>query len=112
MHTLRDGMDVLPRSFVNKNLWGPQSRVQSNDLLLTQNIFYNNMVYKIEYNEDGVIVHSRDNFTSKAYQVKGDYVLVTVPLPIIQDFDFEPSISSFKQEAIRSTRYEATTKYH
>ena len=65
-----------------------------------------------EYNEDDVIVYSRDNFRSKEYKVKGDYVLINVPLPIVQDLDFKPSISSFKQEAIRSTRYEATTKYH
>ena len=41
-----------------------------------KNIFYNNMVYKIECNKDGVIVHSRDNFASKDYKVKDDYAKI------------------------------------
>jgi len=71
------------------------------------------MVWKIDYRRtasDKIIVHSRHSTTTAQYTEECDYVIVTVPLPVIQNFQFKPPLSSFKQEAIRSTRYESSTK--
>ena len=39
-----------------------------------------------------------------------DYVIVSVPLPIVEYFEFEPALSLKKQEAIRSTKCIKMTK--
>ena len=127
MHTLTDGMDILPRSFVNQNLWGPQSKSNS-QWRLTNDIIYGESVYKIDYSEQDkpaphtnypntknpttrkCVVYSKNTQSGIEKSYECDYVIVTTPLPVIQNIQFVPSLSSFKQEAIRMTRYESSTK--
>jgi len=113
MHTLRDGMDVLPRSFVDPNLWGPQC--QSNEkMTLAEQVVYSNEVFKVDYSAAAkggkVKVYARHTVTKEVFEYECDYCIVSVPLPIVQYFDFEPPLSQIKQEAVRSTRYEQSTK--
>lgn len=121
MHTLRDGMDVLPRSFVNANLWGPQAKANK-DWMLENDVQYGENVYKIAYNKNGknkknskndksdCTVYTRNTQTNQIREYDCDYVIITTPLPTIQNMQFDPPLSNFKQEAIRMTRYEESTK--
>jgi len=113
MHTLRDGMDVLPRSFVDPNLWGPQC--QSNEqMTLAEQVVYCNEVFKVDYSAAAqggkITVHARHTITQRKLDYECDYCIVSVPLPIVEYFEFEPALSLIKQEAIRSTQYMSSTK--
>ena len=77
---IRGGSEKLPLAF-SKNL--------------AEKIHLNSPVTFIEQNENGATVH-----ITNGEQFAADYVLVTVPLPVLKKINFSPSLSSEKLEAV------------
>lgn len=76
---IRGGTEKLPYAFSD---------------VLAEKIIMNSPVTLIEQNEEGATVHVSGGRTFPA-----DYVLVTVPLPVLNKIEFIPSLSSEKLEA-------------
>ncbi|WP_261132249.1 flavin monoamine oxidase family protein [Bacillus sp. Marseille-Q3570] len=94
---IKGGNDRLPWSFM------PQ---------LERNIFFHHLVERIKQYSDGVIVSGINPLTGQKQEVRGDYVITTIPFSIFQFVRVEPyeSMSFYKREAIAELNYVASTK--
>merc|ERR1719474_1854280 len=83
-------------------------------MTLEEQVVYCNEVFKVDYSAAAqggkITVHARHTITQRKLDYECDYCIVSVPLPIVEYFEFEPALSLIKQEAIRSTQYMSSTK--
>jgi monoamine oxidase len=76
--------------------------------LTTTKLQKNCQVIRIEQNADRVIAHYRNGTTIG--QAQGDYLLCTVPFPVLARIEASPPFSAAKQSAIRDLAYDSATK--
>jgi monoamine oxidase len=95
MHRYEAGMEALPNAFVN---YGD----------LKNDIYYGVKVNKIDYSRPTVEVQGTTITGERIY--KADYVIITVPLNIISNLIFNPTLSHKKQDALTKVNYAPSTK--
>lgn len=91
------GNDQLPRSFI------PQ---------LSENIYFNQKMMRIEQQDSKVTIHTIDTKTSIPYSVTGDLVIIAIPYSVLNFVEIVPRdlFSYNKYKAIRQLHYVASTK--
>jgi monoamine oxidase len=90
---LDGGTDLLPRAFLPE---------------LGDRIRFGAKVVALEQADDSVTVHYRTG--GGRFSVTGDYVILTVPFPVLRHVEFAPAFSRPKQRAIRQLHYDASAK--
>lgn len=65
-------------------------------------------VFAIEQQQDGVVVHYKTE--AGRFSVRGDYVVCTLPFPVLRTVEVSPEWSPGKRKAIRQLNYAASTK--
>jgi monoamine oxidase len=93
MQEIAGGMDGLPNAFYER--LRPEVRFGAN-------------VYAIDQDPDGVTAHFKTE--SGRFNVRGDYLLVTVPFSVLRTIEVVTPFSHAKQRAIRQLNYHASTK--
>lgn len=93
MQEIAGGMDALPNAFF---------------ATMADAVRFGANVEAIEHDADGVDVHFK---TEAVHAVeRADYVVVTVPFPVLRTIEVTPGFSPGKQRAIRQLNYHASTK--
>ncbi|HEY8217260.1 MAG TPA: flavin monoamine oxidase family protein [Acidimicrobiia bacterium] len=90
---LDGGTDLLPRAFLPEV--GPRIRFGAKMVALEQSV-------------DDVTVHYRTG--AGRFSVSGDYVIITVPFPVLRHVEVLTPFSRAKQRAIRQLHYDASAK--
>ncbi|MEX0797247.1 MAG: flavin monoamine oxidase family protein [Acidimicrobiia bacterium] len=90
---IRGGMDRLPAAFLPR---------------LGSHIRYGARVVALEQTESSVTVHYRTR--AGRFAVSGDFVIVTVPFPVLRHIEVTPAFSRAKAKAIRQLTYDASAK--
>jgi monoamine oxidase len=93
MQTIAGGMDALPRAFFEE---------------LQDEIRLGAEVHAVEQDADGVTVHYKTEATRGS--VRADYVVCTVPFPVLRFIEVTPDLSAAKRRAVRQLSYHASTK--
>ncbi len=93
MVQIKGGSDLLPRAF----LPGIGGRIR-----------YGARMTAIEQDPRGVKVHYQTR--SGQFTESGDYLILTVPFPVLRHVEVNPAFSHRKQRAIRELNYDATGK--
>ncbi len=108
MKTLANGMEELPEAFVKK-VADPYS--------LEDDIHYGIIVRKVERREHGcgkrscaVKVSGRQTQTGNEVDFHADAVILTIPLNIMRQVEFSPSLPQDVNDAIGGIRYGPSTK--
>lgn len=91
------GNDRLPYAFL------PQ---------LSENIYFNQKMRRIEQIDSQVTIHSVDTKTSQKYSTTGDLAIITIPFSLLNFVEVTPHdlFSYNKYKAIRQMHYVASTK--
>lgn len=90
---LEGGSDNLPRAFLPA---------------LKDKIRFGARMISIQQSPDNATIHY-ETLAGRS-SVTGDYVIITVPLPILRHIEVEPAFSRAKQRAIREIHYDASAK--
>ena len=108
-----DGMDMLPKAFLNPDAGG-----WNQDVDLSKNIVHGVKVEKIETCQNGiqsdgtkgtrVKVYATNVDTGKRQEFEGDSVFITVPLPILRQMDVP--LHDNQKTAISNISYGCSTK--
>ncbi len=93
MLEIEGGMDRLPQAFY--------ARVEDEVHLGAE-------VYALAQDPDGVSVHFRTQ--AGRATVRADFVICTLPFPVLRTIEVAPAFSPGKQRAIRQLNYHASTK--
>ena len=108
MYTLKNGMEQLPEAFI-KEAADPYS--------LENDIHYGVTVRDVEWSkcEQGkpdyaVKVTARQTQTSNEVRYEADAVILTIPLNVLRQVKFTPSLPQYVNDAIAGIRYEPSTK--
>jgi monoamine oxidase len=105
MHTFRDGLTMLPESFLDKNKSGWNKKVK-----LLDNIAFGYNVFKIKYTPTSVSVICRNATTLQTRVFEGQRVIVTLPVNIIRGLTFEPPLQPKYYQAFEHINVEPSTK--
>ena len=87
------GTDLLPRAFLPE---------------LESRIRFGAKMVALEQSDDGVAVHYRTG--GGRFSEIGDYVILTVPFPVLRHVEVLTPFSRLKQRAIRQLHYDASAK--
>jgi monoamine oxidase len=87
------GTDLLPRAFLPE---------------LGERIRFGAKMVAVEQSDDSVTVHYRTGAGS--FSISGDYVILTVPFPVLRHVEIAPAFSRAKQRAVRQLHYDASAK--
>jgi monoamine oxidase len=90
---LDGGTDHLPRAFLPE---------------LAQHIRFGAKMTALDQSRDGVTVHYRTG--AGRFSVTGDYLILTVPFPVLRHVEVLTPFSRSKQRAIRQLHYDASAK--
>jgi monoamine oxidase len=93
MQTIAGGMDALPNAFFAE---------------LQDEVRLGAEAYAIEQDPDGATVHFKTEATRGS--VRGDYVVCTLPFPVLRFVEVTPDLSPAKRRAVRQLNYHASTK--
>jgi monoamine oxidase len=93
MQTIAGGMDALPRAFFTE---------------LQDEIRLGAEVHAIEQDTDGVTVRYKTE--AMRGSVRGDYVVCTLPFPVLRFLEVTPELGQGKRRAVRQLNYHASTK--
>lgn len=94
-YKIRGGNDQLPKALAAK---------------LSDKIEYGAQVLKIEQNEREVSAHFLR--ADKMHTVTGDYLVCTLPLPVMRRVEVAPLLSSQKRDAINEVEYFSMARVH
>lgn len=94
-YKIRGGNDLLPKAFAAK---------------LSDRIEYGAQVQKIEQNEGEVRAHFLR--ADKMHTVTGDYLICTLPLPVMRRVEVAPLLSAQKRDAINEIEYFSMARVH
>ena len=103
LSTPSDGMDVLPKAFMQPNKVG-----WNYDVELSSDVIYGFSVDTVTEEEKSVMVSGMNRTTNQNMTFTGDAVILTCPLQILRQLDVNLPID--KQKAIANITYEASTK--
>ena len=103
LFTPSQGMDVLPKSLMQKNKVG-----WNYDVELSRNVVFGFSVDTVREDEQCVTVSGMNRTTNQSMTFTGDAVILTIPLQILRQLDINLPID--KQKAIANITYEASTK--
>lgn len=99
-----DGLDTLPKAFLEQNVKGWNKEVN-----LSRQIWFGFEVKKVEKHLDGkILVTGRNTSTGEVKNLQGDAVIITTPLNILRQMDLPLSIDKIK--ASEGISYMASTK--
>ena len=108
MKTLANGMEELPEAFVNDN---------ADPYCLENDVRYGVVVNKVKWHKPGthtcsypVKVFGRQTQTANEIEFEADAVILTVPLNILRQVEFFPTLPQKVNDAIKGIRYEPSTK--
>lgn len=90
---IRGGMDRLPAAFLPR---------------LGSHIRYGARMVALEQTESSVTVHYRTR--AGRFAASGDFVILTVPFPVLRHIEVTPAFSRPKAKAIRQLTYDASAK--
>jgi monoamine oxidase len=90
---IRGGMDRLPAAFLPR---------------LGSHIRYGARMVALEQTESSVTVHYRTR--AGRFAASGDFVILTVPFPVLRHIEVTPAFSRHKAKAIRQLTYDASAK--
>lgn len=93
MQTIEGGMDALPNAFYAE---------------LQDEVRLGAEVFAMEQEADGVTVHFKTEAARGS--VRGDYVVCTLPFPVLRFVEVTPDLSPAKRRAVRQLNYHASTK--
>ena len=106
MHTFTEGLSMLPWAFMEKNCHG-----WNRDVDLSEKIHYGFEVRSVEHpNAHTVKVIAYNKQTGKERVFHGDAVILTVPMNILRQMDFNPKLPQNYYKAIMNVSYAASTK--
>lgn len=94
-YKIRGGNDLLPKSFAAK---------------LSDKIEYGAQVLKIEQDEREARVHFLR--ADAMHTVKGDFIICTLPLPVMRRVEVAPLLSTQKRNAINEIEYFSMARVH
>lgn len=103
LYTPSQGMDTLPKSFMQPNKLG-----WNYDVDLSKNIVYGFSIDNATEKEHGVTVSGMNKETHERMTFEGDSVILTLPLQILRQIDVNLPVD--KQKAIANITYGASTK--
>ena len=103
LSTPSEGMDVLPKAFMQPNKVG-----WNYDVDLSRNVIFGFAVDTVREDAKGVTVTGMNRTTNQSMTFTGDAVILTCPLQILRQLDVNLPIQ--KQKAIANITYEASTK--
>ena len=113
MKTLTNGMEELPRAFL---------KPVADPYCLEKDVQYGKMVRKVEYRKPGsndtacggsfypVKVSGRQTRTGNEFHYEADAVILTVPLNVMRQVEFCPSLPQHVNDAIAGISYDPSTK--
>ena len=90
---LEGGSDHLPNAFLPE---------------LARNIHFGAKMVALDQSPDDVTVHYKTR--AGRFSVSGDYVILTLPFPVMRHIEILKPFSREKQRAIRQVHYDASTK--
>jgi len=93
MQTIAGGMDALPNALF---------------AALQDEVRLGAEVFAMEQDADGVTVRYKTEATRGS--VRGDYVVCTLPFPVLRFVEVTPDLSAAKRRAVRQLNYHASTK--
>ena len=104
---MADGMDTLPKTFLEKNTYG-----WNKDVHLSKQIKFGVQVERVFETDNSsgksVTVEATNVVSGKKEEHIGDAVILTVPLHILREMDVPLSID--QQKAVAGLSYHAATK--
>lgn len=103
MYTPKEGMDTLPKAFVQKNDKGWNTAVE-----LSKQIRFGFEVKKVVKSKTGVLVSGINRVSGYTETIEGDAVILTSSINILRQLDIPFSIEQNK--ALASVSYMAATK--
>jgi monoamine oxidase len=68
-------------------------------------------VRRVEHNARGVVISAADR-SGKVLSVKGDYLVMAAPAPIVRDLEFAPALPALHRQALKALRPGPATKAH
>ncbi|HSK70050.1 MAG TPA: FAD-dependent oxidoreductase, partial [Pyrinomonadaceae bacterium] len=92
-HKIKGGNDQFTDAFAEK---------------LTGKIRLNSKVVKIEQDAKQVSVTSKENGNLET--ITGDFSIITIPLTVLRNVEFQPALSAAKQEVIQKTKYDSASR--
>ena len=103
MHSLEGGLSSLPWAFT-KNIKGVELEKKIKFGMFVTNVKYETTHPKVE------VTAKNDTFTQQVGTIKGDVAIITLPLNIIRQLTFNPSLEPGFSDALMNITYSPSTK--
>ena len=107
MHTFKEGLQMLPWSFVK---FEENGGFEGDDMDLAKCVVFGAKAHTIKYTAGTAIVTYNDQGSGKDVECVGDAVIITLPVHIIRQLKFNPPLPPYYYSALENISYSPSTK--